>query len=144
MQQSAEADHSKGVYYVNSNSLLTELRSSTKNYPFRYDGIICLLRPEYLANNATRSSECLDEGKRRVHQDPASNRSWNYCWLVLAKIHTDRLIPNYARAQAAKPEMWAGRKPSAESVNKLADAFIQEWQTALAQLLRYWETPPIR
>lgn len=90
------------------------------------------------------SSECLDEAKRRVHQDPASNRSWNYCWLVLAKIHTDRLIPSYARAQASKPEMWANKTPKTESVNRLAEAFVQEWQPALAQLLRYWETPPIR
>ena len=25
-----------GMYYVNSNSLLTELRGLTRNYPFRY------------------------------------------------------------------------------------------------------------
>lgn len=90
------------------------------------------------------SSECLDDAKRRVHQDPASNRSWNYCWLVLAKTHTDRLIPTYARSQAAKPEMWGGRMPSEESVTKLAEVFIQEWQRALGELLRYWEIPPIR
>jgi len=79
-----------------------------------------------------------------VYQDPASNRSWNYCWLVLAKIHTDGLIPIYARAQALKPEMWGGRIPLAESVNQLAEAFTNEWNAALAQLLRYWENPPTR
>lgn len=79
-----------------------------------------------------------------MHEDPASNRSWNYCWLVLAKIHTDRLIATYARAQAAKPEMWGGRIPLADSVAQLAEAFTKEWQQALAQLLRYWESPPIR
>lgn len=52
-------------YYVNSNNLLNELRSLTKNYPF--------------------SSECLDEAKREVQKDPKSFRSWNYCWLVLTK-----------------------------------------------------------
>jgi len=90
------------------------------------------------------SSECLDEARRRVHADPASNRSWNYCWLVLAKTHTDRLIPTFARAQAAKPDMWGGRIPLADSVNQLAEAFIGEWTAALAQLLRYWEEAPCR
>ncbi|KAK4954832.1 hypothetical protein LTR10_007024 [Elasticomyces elasticus] len=112
------------MYFVNSNSLLTELRGLTRNYPF--------------------SSECLDEAKRRVHADPASNRSWNYCWLVLAKAHTDRLIPAYARAQAARPEMWGGRIPSDASVTQLTEAFVKEWNAALAQMLRYWEEPPIR
>ncbi|KAK3629139.1 hypothetical protein LTR56_018260 [Elasticomyces elasticus] len=112
------------VYFVNSNSLLTELRGLTRNYPF--------------------SSECLDEAKRRVHADPASNRSWNYCWLVLAKAHTDRLIPAYARAQAARPEMWGGRIPPDASVTQLTEAFVKEWNAALAQMLRYWEEPPIR
>ncbi|EMC94748.1 hypothetical protein BAUCODRAFT_149851 [Baudoinia panamericana UAMH 10762] len=112
------------VYYVNSNSLLSELRGLTRNYPF--------------------SSECLNEAKRRVHTDPASNRSWNYCWLVLAKIHTDRLIPAYARAQAARPEMWGGRIPLAESVVQLTEAFTTEWTAALTQMLRYWESPPVR
>ncbi|KAK5725810.1 hypothetical protein LTR15_004000 [Elasticomyces elasticus] len=90
------------------------------------------------------SSECLDEAKRRVHADPASNRSWNYCWLVLAKAHTDRLIPAYARAQAARPEMWGGRIPPDASVTQLTEAFVKEWNAALAQMLRYWEEPPIR
>ena len=79
-----------------------------------------------------------------MHADPASNRSWNYCWLVLAKTHTDKLIPIYARAQAARPEMWGGRIPLAESVTQLAEAFVKEWTAALAQLLRYWEQAPIR
>lgn len=128
------------MYYVNSNSLLTELRGLTKHYPFRYaitntTGAPLLIRC---------SSECLEEAKRRVHQDPASNRSWNYCWLVLAKIHTDRLITTYARAQASRPEMWGGRIPLADSVEQLAEAFVKEWSAALAQLLKYWEAAPIR
>lgn len=53
---------------MNSNSILAELRTLTKNYPF--------------------SSEVIDEAKRRVYNDPASNRSWNLCWLVLNKIHS--------------------------------------------------------
>lgn len=40
--------------------------------------------------------------------------------------------------------MWGGRIPLAESVTQLAEAFTKEWQQALAQLLRYWESPPIR
>jgi hypothetical protein len=56
-------------YYVNSHSLLTELRGLTKNYPF--------------------SSYCVDEAKRRVYADPESNRSWNLCWLVLRKIKNE-------------------------------------------------------
>lgn len=90
------------------------------------------------------SSECLDEAKRRVYQDPASNRSWNFCWLVLAKVHTDRMIPTYARAQASRREMWGGRQPQPAQIDQLAAAFVEEWSAALAQLLRYWETPPTK
>lgn len=129
------------MYYVNSNSLLTELRGLTPNYPFR---CALLRRAAFLFTDLSISSECLDEGKRRVHLDPVSNRSWNYCWLVLAKVHTDSLISTYARIQASRPEMWGGRVPPAESITRLADAFVQEWTAALAQLLRYWETAPIR
>ena len=57
------------AHYVNSNNLLSELRGLTKNYPF--------------------SSECLDEAKWQVIGDPASTRSWNYCWLVLSKIQAE-------------------------------------------------------
>jgi hypothetical protein len=54
------------LHYVNSNNLLNELRGLTPNYPF--------------------SSECLNEAKAIVVRDPASARSWNYCWLVLVKM----------------------------------------------------------
>ncbi|KAL9027237.1 MAG: hypothetical protein Q9196_004210 [Gyalolechia fulgens] len=50
------------IYYVNSNSLLNELRGLTKNYPF--------------------SSECLDEAKARVSGGSAGGNG-NYCWKVL-------------------------------------------------------------
>lgn len=103
---------------------------------------ICFFISAY--NSFFCSSECLDEAKRRVYQDPASNRSWNYCWLVLAKVHNDRLISTYARAQASRPEMWGWRIPLAEAVDRLAEAFTNEWNAALAQLLRYWEVAPIR
>ena len=93
---------------------------------------------------STFSSECLQEAKRQVHADPASNRSWNYCWLVLAKVHTVRLIPTFAHAQASQPQMWGGQTPPAESIEQLTQAFIQEWSAALVQFLRYWESPPIR
>ena len=57
------------AHYVNSNNLLSELRGMTKNYPF--------------------SSECLDEAKWQVIGDPASTKSWNYCWLILTKIKSE-------------------------------------------------------
>jgi hypothetical protein len=57
------------LYYVNSNNLLNEIRCLTSNYSF--------------------SSECLDEAKLLVVEDPQSSRSWNFCWLVLIKIESE-------------------------------------------------------
>lgn len=115
-----------GRNYVNSNNLLTDLRRLTRNYPF--------------------SSECLTEAKKRVGEDPTSTRSWNYCWLVLAKIESDELIPTFAKMLAADPRMWGGRVPEdgVEAVEKLAAAFVEEWTTALEYMLRYWDTDPVR
>ncbi|KAF2116944.1 hypothetical protein BDV96DRAFT_39122 [Lophiotrema nucula] len=110
-------------YYVNSHGLLTELRGLTKNYPF--------------------SSECLEEAKRRVYTDPQSNRSWNFCWLVLSKIQNDQLLPYYGRYQAAQPAMWGGRTPSDDDVSKLTNAFVAEWNWAVSQMLRHWDQAPI-
>ncbi|KAF2689521.1 hypothetical protein K458DRAFT_329981 [Lentithecium fluviatile CBS 122367] len=111
-------------YYVNSHSLLTELRGLTKNYPF--------------------SSECLEEAKRRVYSDPESNRSWNFCWLVLSKVGNDQLIPYYAHYQASLPAMWGGRSPTAEGVEQLKNAFVSEWNWAITQMLSHWDQPPTR
>ncbi|KAF2131160.1 hypothetical protein P153DRAFT_374929 [Dothidotthia symphoricarpi CBS 119687] len=111
-------------YYVTYHSLLTELRALTKNYPF--------------------SSECLEEAKRRVYTDPASNRSWNLCWLVLNKIETDQLIPHYACHQASQRSMWGGCTPSPDQVTLLTNAFVVEWNWAMGQMLRHWEQPPTR
>lgn len=61
------------AHYVNSNNLLQELRALTRRIPF--------------------SSECLDEAKAQVVADPASVRSWNYCWLVLVKIEKESVPP---------------------------------------------------
>ncbi|KAI9782675.1 MAG: hypothetical protein M1835_003951 [Candelina submexicana] len=126
------------AHYVNSNNLLSELRGLTRNYPF--------------------SSECLDEAKWKVIEDPASTRSWNYCWLVLVKIQNEslsltdttmgftdfhrQLITKHARSQAALPKQWGGRKATSAGINQLADAFIAEWTWALGQMLRHWESPP--
>lgn len=55
--------------YVTSNNMLNELRGLTRNYPF--------------------SSEALDDAKWRVSNDPESNRSWNYAWLVLVKLRDE-------------------------------------------------------
>lgn len=57
------------TYYVTSNNLLNELRGLTRNYPF--------------------SSGALDDAKWRVSNDPESNRSWNYAWLVLVKMRDE-------------------------------------------------------
>ena len=113
----------------------------TRTYPFRYETPASFL---ISVNSKRLSSECIDEAKRRVHQDPASNRSWNYCWLVLSKIQKDGLISSYARAQANRPEMWGGLVPGSSTVEQLAQAFAKEWSAALAQLLRYWDVAPMR
>jgi len=57
------------TFYVTSNNLLNELRNLTRNFPF--------------------SSDALDDAKWRVNNDPQSNRSWNYCWLVLVKMRDE-------------------------------------------------------
>ncbi|KZF20795.1 hypothetical protein L228DRAFT_284725 [Xylona heveae TC161] len=110
------------AHYVNSNNFLNELRGLTRNYPF--------------------SSECLDEAKWLVIQDPASNRSWNYCWLVLVKIQTNQLITKHAHSLASRPTMWGNTTPSPANVRQLAREFINEWTWAISQMLRHWETPP--
>ncbi|KLJ05873.1 hypothetical protein EMPG_10698 [Blastomyces silverae] len=112
------------MYYVNSNNLLCELRSLTKNYPF--------------------SSECLDDAKALTVSDPKSMRSWNYCWLVLSKMQEQQLIPKHARDIAANPVMWGGRAPTLTEVEQLSDACTAEWTMAAQQMLRHWERPPIK
>ncbi|KAI9809340.1 MAG: hypothetical protein M1825_002632 [Sarcosagium campestre] len=111
------------AHYVNCNNLLSELRGLTKNYPF--------------------SSECLDEAKWLVIEDPASQRSWNYCWLVLVKIQNQHLIQKHASLMAQKPSMWGNRTPTAAGVAQLARTFVVEWNSALTQMLRHWESPPV-
>ncbi|KAF8472546.1 hypothetical protein BDZ91DRAFT_760067 [Kalaharituber pfeilii] len=110
-------------HYVSSNSLLSELRGLTRNYPF--------------------SNECLDDAKWRVIEDPESALSWNYCWLVLNKIRKDNLIPAHAHATALRPQMWGGRIPDAQSVAQLTAILTQEWTRAVDQMLRHWTVPPI-
>ncbi|KAJ4988785.1 hypothetical protein SVAN01_05762 [Stagonosporopsis vannaccii] len=112
------------TYYVSSNSLLTELRGLTRSYAF--------------------SSYCVDEAKRRVYADPASNRSWNLCWLVLKKIEDDGLIMYYAQYQAALPASWRGCQPSDGQVKQFTEVLVGEWKGALQQMLRYWDVPPTR
>lgn len=112
------------TYYVSSNSLLTELRALTREYPF--------------------SSYVVEEAKRRVYGDPESNRSWSLAWLVLRKIKDDQLIAYYAQYQASEPASWAGRTPTGEQVRELAARLEREWKGAVRQLLRYWDKPPTR
>ncbi|EAT85269.1 hypothetical protein SNOG_07803 [Parastagonospora nodorum SN15] len=122
---------------------VTELRGLTKNYPFRF-----IINPSTLQSavltDIANSSHCLDEAKNRVYSDPASNRSWNLCWLVLSKIQTDQLVPYYARYQASQPAMWGGHTPSSEQITQLTAAFVAEWNYAVGQMLRHWAQPPVR
>lgn len=55
--------------YVQNNNLLNELRNLTRDYPF--------------------SSELLDEAKALVMAAPERSHSWNFAWLVLAKIEEE-------------------------------------------------------
>ncbi|KAF1359886.1 hypothetical protein EJ07DRAFT_177758 [Lizonia empirigonia] len=112
------------TYYVSSNQLLTELRGLMRTHAF--------------------SAACVDEARSRVYADPESNRSWNLAWLVLRKIGNDRLIAYFARLQAARPETWKGRVSGEEKVGRLADEIVLEWEGAVGQMLRCWETPPTR
>ena len=89
------------------------------------------------------SSELLDEAKCLVHHDHASNRSWNYCWLVLEKIEAEGIIESFAAVHASRPEMWGDSSPSSESVEMLSRELALEWNAALAQLLRYWGPAPL-
>ncbi|RDL36557.1 Uncharacterized protein BP5553_05909 [Venustampulla echinocandica] len=109
-------------YYVTSHNLLNELRGLTRNYPF--------------------SSAALDDAKWRVSNDPQSNRSWNYAWLVLIKMKDDQMIESYSTREAAAPDMWGGRVPDTDEAQQLAACFSWEWNEALSQLLRHWEAPP--
>ncbi|TVY48086.1 hypothetical protein LOCC1_G002050 [Lachnellula occidentalis] len=109
-------------YYVTSHQMLNELRNLTRNYPF--------------------SRDALDDAKWRVSNDPESNRSWNYAWLVLVKLKDDLMIDFYAATESAKPEMWGGRMPEAEEAQQLAECLAWEWHGALDQMLRHWENPP--
>ncbi|OLN96415.1 hypothetical protein CCHL11_00881 [Colletotrichum chlorophyti] len=109
-------------YYVNSKQFLTELRGLTRSYP------LC--------------SDILYDAHIRVRNDPNSNKSWNLAWLCLVKIQEDDLVSGYAALEAAKPEMWGGREPSAEEASQLAACFAYEWNQAVDTMLRHWSIPP--
>ncbi|KAI4123766.1 MAG: hypothetical protein LQ338_005115 [Usnochroma carphineum] len=111
----AEPMKNAWIYFVDSNSLLNELRGLTRNYPF--------------------SSECLDEAKARVSRGGGGN----LCWRVLKFVRDQSLIPRHARLLAAKPAMWGGKAPSAADVEQLAAACTNEWTRALTTLLRHWD-----
>ncbi|KAK2747127.1 hypothetical protein FQN57_002384 [Myotisia sp. PD_48] len=108
--------------YVNSNNLLNELRTMTNPYSF--------------------SSECLDEAKSLVVQDPESTRSWNFCWLVLRKIHDLQLISKHARIIAETPATWGGHIPDAMKMDSLTNLLTREWSRALELMLSHWASPP--
>ncbi len=52
------------------------------------------------------------------------------------------LISVYARSEAAKPEMWAGRQPEPQEADQLAQCFEYEWIQAVTTMLRHWSVPP--
>jgi hypothetical protein len=52
------------------------------------------------------------------------------------------MVDSYAASEAAKPEMWGGRIPEAEEAQQLALCFAWEWNEAIEQMLRHWDTPP--
>lgn len=52
------------------------------------------------------------------------------------------MIQAYATAEAAKPEMWGDRVPDQSEAEQLAACFVYEWDEALNQMLRHWDTPP--
>ncbi|KAM7198521.1 hypothetical protein V8F33_005027 [Rhypophila sp. PSN 637] len=109
-------------YYVNSNQMLSELRGLTTKFPF--------------------CGDIVSEAKMLVDNDPDSNRSWNYAWLVLVKIKDDNLIATYAASEAARPEMWTPNEPSAEDIDALAACFQYEWDMAVNNMLRHWQVSP--
>lgn len=39
--------------------------------------------------------------------------------------------------------MWGNKTPSADGVTQLTSAFVNEWQYAISQMLRYWDRPPV-
>ncbi len=109
------------------------------------------------------SSECLDEAKRLVFSDPASNRSWNLCWLILMAIRTQYtllhllyemmvsltvlnsgLVHVYASLQASRSEMWGYCEVPPESIGQLTQAFVSEWTSAVDEMSRHWELAPCR
>jgi hypothetical protein len=79
------------AHYVDSNNLLNELRGLTKNYPFSSD----LLDEAKVACPRLSAPKRADSlcPQRLVVSDPASVRSWNYCWLVLLKIEKEYCFP---------------------------------------------------
>ncbi|RPA99042.1 hypothetical protein L873DRAFT_1828197 [Choiromyces venosus 120613-1] len=108
-------------HYVGSN-FLNELRGLTRQYPF--------------------SNELLENSKWRVYNDPTSNRSWNFAWLLLIKMKNDNMITEYATKTAFQPAMWGNVVPDAASAQQLANVLTQEWTNAVDRLLKHWSNSP--
>jgi hypothetical protein len=60
----------------------------------------------------------------------------------LTNYNSSQMVEAYAASEAAKPEMWGGRVPEAEEAQQLALCFAWEWNDAIRQMLRHWDTPP--
>ncbi|KAK8132291.1 hypothetical protein PG999_000464 [Apiospora kogelbergensis] len=137
-------------YYVTtSQQFLTELRGLSPNYPF--------------------CAELVSEARRRVLEDPESNRSWNLAWLCLTKMQ-DEYVPRHARtktlrisvwlyytdymnqhsglvqfyasSESWRKEMWQDRSPTEEEADQLAQCFEYEWAQAVDTMLRHWPNSP--
>ncbi|KAK4663740.1 hypothetical protein QC763_611070 [Podospora pseudopauciseta] len=111
------------IYYVESNQMLSELRGLTPNYAF--------------------SGEMLTYAQGLVRNDPQSNRSWNFAWMVLEKITEENLVATYAEIEAARPEMWGDVVPDDQQIQELAAYFSQEWTYAINWMLQHWTAAPV-
>lgn len=39
--------------------------------------------------------------------------------------------------------MWGNQTPTADGIAQLTGAFVNEWNYAVSQMLRYWDRPPV-
>lgn len=71
-----------------------------------------------------------------------SEYQWELLQKYLLTFIYSQMIEAYAASEAAKPDMWGGRTPEDEEAQQLAACFAYEWNRALEQMLRHWDTPP--
>ena len=69
------------TYYVTSQQFMTELRGLTPNYPFCRD-VVTDAHARVIGDGGI-------ENKIEGRGGGATRRSWNLCWLILAKVQTE-------------------------------------------------------